>query len=412
MRPPGSGLAIGIAIAFLACGLLLRAEEAPVSISVPEKSGWIGQRLSFYVELYSEGAFRGPTSFILPQVQGLVIVKVGDPMVSSRPINGETWFVQSHEFALFSQKEGTIQLPGFPARFGTSQGFTGQGSEIRAEVPGFQVKVTRPPGTDPDQFLVTTTALSLSEQWNPHPGKEVKTGDVFKRTITQNAEEMTGMALAPAPLRVPDGIRVYPGEASVTDETERGAFSGQRVDTLTYLVERPGSYTLPAIRYDWWNPKTHKLESKTLLATTFTAVGSVAPAASTSKRESVILPIAALILGGWALWAFRQPILARLSRIRDTIDPPHNRTARALVAACRRNDAPTAERMLLQWQTEEPGFSPDAELRQRIAELQRHLYGPQTADLSWKGAPLARAFRHRPRPSPETVSPALPPLNP
>ena len=378
--------------------LALDAAVEPVSVKIPEAKAYIGQRLPFFVELRSKGSFGGATSFTPPEVPGVVIVNVGNAVVSSEQIEGESWFVQSHEFALFSQTDGSVEIPEFPVHFGTREGFSGPVTEMDAKVPAISVKIERPPGTDPDRFLVTTPSLSIDEKWDPQPSENVETGAVFKRTIMQSANNLTGMALAPAPTNAPDGIRVYTGNADVTDKTERGEFSGRRIETITYLVQQPGSYTLPAIRYDWWNPATQQLESKTLPAITFAATappGSDAPQAS--KKSSIVrllwllIPLGLIVLG----WFYRKQIAGSLSRLHDQIDPPEQRAARAFRQACHRNDAAGAARAWSKWERFQCGFAPSDELQARLVELQRNLYGAEASPQSWKGAALASAFRRR-----------------
>ena len=388
----------------------------PVSVQIPEAKAYTGQRLPFYVELRSRGSFGGATSFTVPQVPETLIVKVGNPVVSSEQIEGESWFVQTHEFALFSQRDGNVRVPTFPVQFGTREGFSGPVNETQASVPAVSVEIERPPGTNAGRFLVTTDSFSVEEKWDPLPGEDVETGAVFKRTISQRAENMTGMALAPAPTTVPDGIRVYPGNPEVTDKTERGEFSGQRVETVTYLVEQPGNLTLPAIRFDWWNPATGKLESKTLPAVTFIATtppDSTAEQSPASPTNSPLLwALIALVVVALG-WFYRRRIASSFSRLRDRIDPPERRSARALLHACKQNDALAAARALYDWERLQSDFSPTGELRVKILELHRHLYGKTTSPASWNGAALASAFRHRFANTPvHSTSTALPPLNP
>ncbi len=103
----------------------VRAEVAPAAIRVPEAKAWTGQRVPFFVDLHARGSFAGAASFSLPEIPSTVILKVGNPVVSSQEIDGESWFVQAHEFALFSQQSGTLEIPGFEVRFGSRDGFTG-----------------------------------------------------------------------------------------------------------------------------------------------------------------------------------------------------------------------------------------------------------------------------------------------
>ncbi len=76
---------------------------------------------------------------------------------------------------------------------------------------------------------------------------------------------------------------MYRGSAKVEDHLERGEFTGERRETLTYLLPRAGSFTLPALGYTWWNPDTRTLESTMLEAVTVDV--APAPAAGPGWRR-------------------------------------------------------------------------------------------------------------------------------
>ena len=150
--------------------------------------------------------------------------------------------------------------------------------EMEGNVPSLSVEIECPPGSDRIGFLITTESFDVSETWDPKPGP-AKVGSVFRRTISQRADQVLGMALPPVPRTAPAGIHVYPSDPIVKDDTERGAFQGTRTETLTYLMEKAGTYSLPAIKFVWWNPKSETLQSHELPAATF----DVAPAPQKSQ---------------------------------------------------------------------------------------------------------------------------------
>jgi len=111
--------------------------------------------LPFYVELRAPGSFAGTAGFDLPQLPGTLLMKIGNPVVGSQEIEGESWFVQTHEFALFSQRPGTLEVPPFSVRFASREGFTGPAKEMQAKAPSWKVDIRRPPGSDKIGFLIT-----------------------------------------------------------------------------------------------------------------------------------------------------------------------------------------------------------------------------------------------------------------
>jgi len=384
-------LALFITLAVL--GSAARAEVAPVSVRAPDAKAWMGQRVPFYVELRATGSYAGVANFDLPQLPGTIIMKIGNPVVSSQEIEGQSWFVQTHEFALFSQKSGRLDMPAFAVRFSSHDGFTGPVKDQQVEAPGWSVEIERPPVSEKIGFLITTEMLDVKETWDPQPGP-AQVGAIFKRSIVQRAPELSGMALAPAPTTAPDGIRVYSGNAETKDRIDRGSLSGERRDTLTYLLTKPGTFTLPALAYLWWNPKTQTLQSQTLPAVTFdVAPAPIAPTSKSAAARGRLWPwlLALTLVAGIGAWQWRR-FVGWGRQAWKKHNPPDRVAARKLLRACRRNDAAGAEVAWSAWQnTQGTAFQPDPKLRSAILELQRCLFGPPPA-VSWQGDALARAF--------------------
>lgn len=409
------------------------AEVGPVAVRVPEAKAWIGQRVPFVVELRARGSFSGTASFDLPQIPGSLLMKIDNPVVGSQDLEGESWFVQTHEFALFSQRPGVLTVPSFSVRFASRDGFTGPATDVQAQSPGFEVEIQRPPGSEQIGFLITTESLDITETWEPTPGP-AKVGAIFKRTIIQRAPEVPGMALAPAPTAAPVGIRVYPGQASSSDKLERGDFLGERSETITYLMQKPGTLELPALTYVWWNPKTEELQSKTLPAVTFEIAllpATPAPAKTAGLLRAWPWLLGMLLVGVLVIWQ-RRRLSSWAGECWKTLNPPDRVAARKLIRACRRDDAAAANTAWIEWQntlnmavgqrpdaarsfrpTVQP-FQPSPELRAAVVEMQRVVFGPATTH-SWRGDDLARTFAQSVAATPPQLTyesaPTLPYLN-
>jgi hypothetical protein len=412
----------------LAAASPAQVERAVVERAVVEAAvdqAWVGERVPFFVELRAPGSFAGAASFELPRVPGSLLLKVGNPVVSSEQLAGDTWFVQRHEFALFSQSAGVLEVPPITVHFAHREGFVGPELEVDADTPTWSVELRRPPGSEALGFLVTTASFEVTETWDPEPGA-AQVGALFRRTIVQRATGLSGMALAPAPQTAPAGFRIYPSDPETDDALARGQFLGERRDTLTYLLTEPGSHQLPALRYVWWNPDSEQLEQRVLPAATFevAAAPQDAGAADTSDPGPRWLPasLAALAVLGAGLVALRAQRWKATARTAwSALHPPERVAARRIRAACARNDAAAAQAAWLAWRgLQDPAFDPGDALRAALSDLQRRRYGRTSGgDASsdaWRGAELAHAFRaraasERTRASRLTPS-ALPPLNP
>ena len=367
------------------------AQRPPVTVRLPQEKGWVGQRVPFYIELHANGSFDGTASFGLPQIPGAIVIKTGSPVVSSEEIDGQSWFIQSHEFALFSQRAGTLELPQFPIRFSSRDGFTGPASETQTAFPGMKVEIIRPPGSEKVGFLVTSESLEISEQWSPEP-KPVQAGAVFKRTILQRAGELSGMALSPPSTSVPGSIRVYTEDAKIQDKYERGAFLGERSDTITYQFPRAGSFSLPELTYVWWNPKSETLETMILPGVRFEVSAAPVPASATQRPWYWYFRLfPPLLFIALVLWQ-RKWITAWIKKCWKDMYPADRVLARKLLRACRQNNSAAAGNLWLAWRnTQGADFEPGPELQASVLSLQRYLFGPEPAGV-WNGDALASAF--------------------
>jgi hypothetical protein len=393
-----------------------QAEEPQVSVKLPKADGWTGERIPILVELAILGSFAGAPSFDVPEVPGSLLIKVGNPVVSSRDINNETWFVQTHEFNLFSQSTGQVTVPAFPVRFARRSGFTSPIEELVVEVPAVQVNIKSPPGPKTQSFVVTTTHLRVEERWSPQPG-DVQVGDTLKRTITQQAESVPGMALATASQNAPNGVRVYVRPAELKDRTERGVFIGERSDEITYLIQQPGRHELPALAYHWWNPELERLESVLLPAMVLSI-----PAGEERGNEDGSAPdwqtwVWPVLIGALALLltGLRRPVQRWTRRFPFALSTPQDVAYRQLIQACQNNEPGAAYAAVYRLRfLEDCEVWSSAEMRIALAELEQRLFGA-TPPAAWNGSRLRLALRaSRKRPARRSVSEAqrLPPLNP
>lgn len=381
---------------FIVCCVLTgigRAEVAPLEARVPNAKAWVGQRVPFFIDLRSKGSFSGMAKFDLPRIPGALVIKIGSPVVDSRKIDGQEWFIQRHEFALFSQSVGKVKIPSFSVRFSRRDGFSGPVSEVNAQTAVLTLEVERPPGSEQIGFLVTTDVLEITETWDPEP-TTAEVGAMFKRTITQRAEQLPGMALAPVPGRAPKGIRIYPGSVETNDKLQRGSFVGERIETITYLLQESGTLEVPALTYVWWNPKTQTLQSKTLPAVTFEVAASPAKTGkeqSGSNRSLWLWISGVALLTALVVWQ-RTRLTALGRRWWLKLNPPDRVAARRLLRACRKNDAEAAEIAWVAWRkTQGRGFLPERELHAAVFGMQRFLFHPE-AEGAWQGGELERVF--------------------
>lgn len=110
----------------------------------------------------------------------------------------------------------------------------------------------------------------------------LKVGDSLTRQLRVEADGAQAMLIPPAEFAQLAHLKAYPQPALVSPLSNgRGAISGgSREDSISYVIEQPGQFQLPAMQLQWWDSSTATLRSAALPAVDFQALARPpAPAA-------------------------------------------------------------------------------------------------------------------------------------
>jgi hypothetical protein len=362
---------------------------------------WVGQRVTLKVELLTTTFFAGAPVFQLPTIPQALLMQIEDhPVLSTEQVDDTTYNVQQHELALFMLRPGVYSVPPFTVRFASAPRYGEPPVEHQLTTQAIQVEARLPPGAEHLPSLISTRELRVTQTWQPQP-EQAHVGDAFTRTITLMAPDVPGMIFPPLPLAQVEGLAVYPKPPVVQDQVERGTFIGQRIQTVTYVCERPGPVTLPALIIPWWDVEEQQLQQVTLPTLTLQIV---AP-----RRGWPWWTIGAglvLALGAGLCWRQRHTVLAAWGRWQARRQASEAGYFAHLHQACRTGDAVAAYNALLHWLDclhRGPGSATlvdDLLTRHPNEDLRRHVEALENAvlrrDTSWNGTALAEAL-HRVR---------------
>ncbi|HIE08150.1 MAG TPA: hypothetical protein EYP64_08900, partial [Desulfarculaceae bacterium] len=398
------------------------------------KKIWPGQRLTLYVKLYTTTSFSGSTRFELPKVSGILIMENEDrPLIGTEKIDALPYIFKRHEIVLFPLRPGNLTLPAFNVEFGF-RGENGKEMKQNFTTQPFKFSVLNIPGATPQKPVITSNNLQVKDRWVPEPSK-AKVGDALTRTILMTADDLPGMAFPPLGLKKIDGLGFYTKPAQVDDQRQRGQFTGSRTETITYICEQEGTFKVPGISIQWWNPKTENLKEVPLKAVKITVSANLllekeSPAGATIGTGSTGFPwkVAVIILlfsvvTGILFFRFRGKMLPHKTK---TADPEKELFTKFQTAAAS-NDAAATMQALLCWLDQSkfagnPGslelfstLTEDSELKKEIEYLEKTLYA-STFEKQWSGEQLfgavQRARKNLMREMPQTKRCGLPELNP
>ncbi len=227
-------------------------------------TAWAGQRLSLVVELFAPGYFSSAATFDLPDPPGLIVMPPSEhPVVSGKQIDGTYFAVQRHELSVYAANAGEHTVPPIQVRFSFKRSPLDHDDIATAvETESIRFSIAAPPGTRGLGQVISARNLTMVETWKPELGKaKARAGDAFTRTITFSAPDVPGMVFPPFPTGTIEGLRLYPRAPALLDQTDNGVFNGGRRDTIVYVCERPGEFTIPAARLTWWDLDAKKLRA-------------------------------------------------------------------------------------------------------------------------------------------------------
>jgi len=237
--------------------------QANVAISIQQENEiWTGQQVTLNLDLKTTGFSFSNTHFNLPEVSGAFLMQTDTTTIKfSEKTDGVAWQIIRYPLALYPQKPGQLEVPSINVRFTTSAGFGSAEQAFKFKSEPLQIHIQTPPGVKPGDLVITTSSFDLSYNWQPESGT-AQTGDALTLTVTRQANDISAMLLPPLPVFHIEGLAAYPQAPEVKDKTNRGDLTGERTDSIIWVVEKPGTYNIPAIRFQWFDPVSLELKQQ------------------------------------------------------------------------------------------------------------------------------------------------------
>jgi hypothetical protein len=250
---------------------LLRQDQLRISTWItPDDNIVVGQEVQLTIEIATSRWFAGGTHIRHPEIPQLVILQRDQFATNlSRREAGQTWVVQRWSLELYAQKAGVYQLPPIDLELAVNHATAGivKGS-LQSDPVTFRADI--PPGLEQERQWLATTAFSISQTVEPEP-TQLQPGDAVQREVRMVASHLSAMMLPALEAQTVEGIAVYPEPPELKDRSNRGEATAERIERVTYIIEKAGQYVLPEQVFYWWNSSEQQVETAVLEAITLDA---------------------------------------------------------------------------------------------------------------------------------------------
>lgn len=385
----------------------------------------VGQQVSIEVTVVAPNFFLSAPPFPQLDVQGAVITMPDERGIHDVQQQGAQTLASIQKTYVFTaQQAGDFELPAVKMAF-SYQGDDGKPHDASLSLPSTRIAVQLPAGASAAAAAGTAmpaTRLAIRQTLD-RDAKHLAAGDALVRTIEIQAANAPAMLIPPPRFEAPSGVRMYAADPVLRDASGQGGgfAGGQRIERVTYVFERAGHYTLPAVTLKWLDPQT-QTPANALAPAVEVQVGggaaageriapelpvgaAVAPARTPIRWGLIVLVVAVLgLLMLLALFIHRRLPAWRTRRAQH--QAAHSRSDavmfEAALAACQAGDARAFHRALLEWSQAHAKGTPqawanalgDAPLAAQLERLGRHLYRAGGSDEpAWSGSECADALR-------------------
>ena len=382
--------------------------KAGVAVSINQsRDTWSGQQLTLNLDLKTTGFSFSNVHFNLPDVRDAFLMQTDTTTIKlTENSGGESLQVLRYPLALYPQKPGQVEIPSIAVRFNTSSGYGSTEKAFEFHTEPLQLTVKSPPGVTEGDLVISTTSFNLDYDWQPE-SDIAYSGDAFTLTVTRRASDISGMLLPPLPVFEAPGLASYPQAPEVSDRTNRGDLTGERIDTIIWIIEKPGIYNIPGIRFQWWDPASLELKQQVIPGLELdvlptpgagnASIKNAGPEQTDKYLRSMSAGILILITAIF-LWLRFGPKPAQTSgRSRQTEKSAFAR----LQVACKANQAAETYSAIHEWlpwfstafspRSQQASLSEFAGLcgdRQLGAELEQLQEALAHGDPNWRGKPL------------------------
>lgn len=434
-----------------------------LTTSLDQKQPYVQAAVVLTVRLYADQALY-QASLDFPASSDVLVKPLGKDVQTNETRNGRTYQIVERKYLLFPQRSGKLSLDGpvldaqvpdtnnndpFDNVFRQMPfgGMVNSTRPIRVHAKPIELNVLPRPAGSSSAIWLPAQKVTLEENWRQDMST-IHVGEPLTRHFHIEALGLTGAQL-PDPnsfMTVPEGIKAYPDQSTVTDNPQGNSVLGSRDQNIALIASRSGDFELPAVHLNWWDIAHHQQREITLPSHTLNVLPAIAGTGTVSMSPAVAEPAQLMNQGGGAssagsanrisnnpVWMWLSFVLAILWlatavawwRARKFV--PHAQPSdivknkqietvhggsefKALKRACNDNDAHAARQHLLTWAgTVWPDAPPhglnelsrnfnDAQLVAALRQLDRACY---TGD-AWDGTALAQTLPKAPEPAGKT----------
>ena len=233
--------------------------EVMLKTEVDSAKSYINQQLIYTVKLYNSQRLLD-AEYQPPRVDDALLIPLGDGHRTQTVLNGHGYTVEEQQYAIFPQKSGDLRIksPSFKAVV-----YEAVPRQINVHDKTRVVKVMPIPANHTGQYWLPAKQVALTETYDK-PSLTMNQGSALVRTVTLQAAGVPAQLLPPLDFSSRSDFSIYPEKPDLKNTARQQELIG-RVDVkVTYILNKDGHITIPALHVSWFNTDTGQEEIASL----------------------------------------------------------------------------------------------------------------------------------------------------
>lgn len=264
-------------------------------LKIDAKEPYVGQEVNGVLYIYDRKGLQVQREPYFDDTDAWDIQRVGDAEFTEK--NGQR--IIKLKYAFFPQKSGQLTLPrahidgvymvyeetpvsssigGLFKLFDVDldmSGLLGVQKPVSLQTKPLSMNVKPIPADYGNAWWLPATALRLSAKWTDER-PVFKVGEAVTREISLIASGVSGSQLPELNLKSNAAWKQYPDKPKLNTATHNNEFISEAVTRVVYIPQKGGEQIVPEIKLQWYNVKTHKVETAVIPAEKMYVAGSVA----------------------------------------------------------------------------------------------------------------------------------------
>ena len=246
--------------ALLICSALYTKAQVScfAQTQIDRKAVYAQQPFRVTITVLTATWYTAPLDFDNIQIPNAFIMPFFRTVPGMFPYNGKQYAGLQFYYIVFPYKEGHYILPSIKITAQTPAvgDYKAQKVVIKTQPLSYIVKPV-PKSFSSDNWFVAKD-VSINENWDK-PLKRLKVGDVINRTIIVDAKGTLPQFIPELKTDSLAWCGVYPKQATLADTRDEYDANGERTQTITYLLEKEGDFTIPQTTVQWFNPNSGRI---------------------------------------------------------------------------------------------------------------------------------------------------------